>query len=146
MAERGRHGPPGLVAALRREARAERPEFSATLHERVLAATQRARPAPAMPPPAMRRAALLGCLATATLGAAIMFGVVVPWPAPEASVREVDVVLIDPAVGIERLPTPGEIGAGVLAEVTTMAAAAVGVPLQTDFFAYDALGSMPDDL
>lgn len=146
MAERGRQGPPGIVAALRREAREERPEFSAVLHERVLAATQRARPSPAVPPPARQRAIVLGGLGTATLAAAIVVGFMPRWPAPRAVVREVDVVVTDPAAGIERLPTPGEIVADVLAEVTTMAAAAVGVPPWTAYDAYDAAGFSPGDL
>lgn len=146
MAERGPQGSPGIVAALRREARAERPEFSAVLHERVMAAMQRVRPAPAVQPPARQRVIRRGGLATATLGTAILIGLMAPWTAFRAVVREVDVVLIDPADGIERLPTPGEIGAGVLAELTTMAAAAVGVPSWNTSAANDEVGFGPGDL
>jgi len=47
--------------------------------------------------------------------------------------------------GIERLPTPGEIGEGVLAEVTTLAAAAVGLPEFTGLAMLDPAAFAPAD-
>jgi hypothetical protein len=47
-----------------------------------------------------------------------------PRPAPPAALP----VAVDAEAGIERLPTPDEIGATVFAQITTFAALAVGVP------------------
>ena len=134
-----------LEARLRRESRAGRPAFSAALHDRVMAgvATDSARriteAAERLPP--ARPSASLGGIAVALAGVAVAIGGIGgwfsrgPWVVPEAAA-----VAVAEIPGIERLPTPGEIGEGVLAEVTMLAADAVGVPALRDFAGF---GSLP---
>lgn len=126
-----------LGTRLRREARARRPPFSSTLHERVCAAVA------AAPPGRLavarcgrpRVAGAAGGLAAVAAAAALVVG----WWRPDAEPRlaAVDAPPVTAVPGIERLPTPGEIGADVMAEVTSLAAAAVGVPSLDDLAAFD---------
>jgi hypothetical protein len=134
-----------LAAALRREARAERPPFAPALHEGVLA-TLAARsvaradrpaapaghePAVARPRRALPWSAATGGLAAAVACLAVAVVTVGPRPAPPAALP----VAADTEAGIERLPTPDEIGATVFAQISTFAALAVGVPELPDLTA-----------
>ena len=126
-----RGGPRGLAAALRAEARAERPTFSASLHGRVVAAVAvESRAAGAGRGRSARVPALIGVLAAAV---ACVVGVAWFRPAPRAGFT----AGVDATPGIERLPTLDEIGEGVVAEVTTLAAAAVGVAEWADLATFD---------
>lgn len=138
--DRSRRAGVRLAGALRREARAERPEFSPTLQHRVVAAVaaeRGARVAPVTPPVTGRRSMLLGGLATTAFGVMIAVALLAPRAAMPPVGGVADVGVSEPLQGIERLPTPGEIGAGVLAEVTTIAAMAVGVPEWSDLAGFD---------
>ena len=139
-------GDGGLAARLRRDAGATRPAFSVALHERVCAAVADTMPpAPARPPHRGRRlrwATLAGGLAAVACIAALVGG---GWRAPVAGPPPGAAWAATDGPGIERLPTPGEIGEGVLAEVTTLAAAAVGVPALTDLAAFDPAGLVAAD-
>lgn len=114
---------PGLsraAAALRHEARVERPAFSPMLHERVVA-----RIAP-QAPRTVRKASRLwtwgaaGVVAAGACAAIVMAprrtSPVDPAPAPDAAIA---------AQGIDVLPTPEDIRAGVLNEVLALAATGV---------------------
>lgn len=127
----------GLAARLRREARAERPAFSPSLHAGVVAAVARGSRRPSGRAAGRRRwsPAALACIAAAC--GALVLGV--PWPRPPAPPDAVPVAVVADVPGIDRLPTPGEIGDGVIAEVTTLAAAAVGLP------AWRALAALDPD-
>jgi len=137
-----------LAAALRREAQAERPPFSPAVHEGVLAAlaaraTERtvptAAPDAATPTAPRPRRPFPWSLATGGLAAAVACLAVAtvtmePRPASQpAAVPET----AGTEAGIERLPTPDEIGATVFAQVATFAALAVGVPELPDLTALD---------
>lgn len=145
-----RHGARGLAAALRREARAGRPAFSPALHDGVLAAVAATSRRRSTPPAGRHRpawsAATVGGLAAC---AAVAIAVVPlrlappPWGSTADVAREPAAVADGP--GIERLPTPAEIGEGVLAEVTTLAAAAVGLPEWTDLAVLDPVLPVPAD-
>jgi hypothetical protein len=134
-----------LSAELRREARAERPSFSPAVHADVLAAlAARAAKRDTRPPaptaavvdePAGSRqrfawAVVGGGLAAAAACLAIAVAAVRPRPAPPPTA-----VAAAGDTGIERLPTPEEIGASVFAQVTTFAALAVGIPELPDLAA-----------
>lgn len=139
--QRARRGEPGLVAMLRREARAGRPMFSGALHERVVAGIAAATPVPAAPAPVRsprghRRVPLGGLVVTGAVVVALVAAATGRRQAPPAATTA-DVALTAAAIGIERLPTPGEIGEGVLEEVTTLAAAAVGVAAWGDLAVID---------
>lgn len=128
-----------LSTRLRREARVERPQFSAAIHGRVLAALAAGPRRPQEPRtlrPA-RFAALLGGVAAAAACVAVAVGFVALGPPTRPGSGDADRVATESPPGIERLPTPGEIGAGVLAEMTSLAAAAVGVPEWTDLAGFD---------
>lgn len=131
----------GLSAALRQEARADRPAFSTALHERVCAAVaetpRRAvvRGAPRWPWPS--GAGLVGGMATVVAAALLMVGAMW-WPVTRPRSPAAATVADTDVPGIERFPTPGEIGEGVLAEVRDLAEAAVGVPGFADLAAFDA--------
>jgi hypothetical protein len=134
-----------LAAALRREARAERPAFAPAMHEGVLAAlAARSVPraagaaAPAGREPAVARprraspwSVATGGLAAAVACLAVAVVPVAPRPAPPAALP----VAADTEAGIERLPTPDEIGSTVFAQVATFAALAVGIPELPDLTA-----------
>jgi hypothetical protein len=133
-----------LAAALRREARAERPAFAPALHEGVLAALARSVPraagaaAPAGLEPAVARprraspwSVATGGLAAAVACLAVAVVPVAPRPAPPAALP----VAAEAEAGIERLPTPDEIGSTVFAQVATFAALAVGIPELPDLTA-----------
>lgn len=142
-----RHDWRDLTAALRREARDARPTFSPAVHEGVLAAlaaraaahdsraSAAAGEAPAAPRPRMAfpwRAATGGLAAVAAC-VAIAVVTVGPRGVPPATVPEAKVA----EAGIERLPTPDEIGATVFAQVATFAALAVGIPELPDLAALE---------
>lgn len=136
----------GLVAALRREARAERPPFSAALHDGVLAAVaveSARRPSRPAGRPARFRAAL-GGLAAAVACAVVAIGGFWRREAPRPG-NAAPVAAVADMPGIERLPTPAEIGAGVLAEVTTLAADAVGLRELTGLASLDPAMFGPAD-
>lgn len=134
-----------LAAALRREARAERPAFAPAMHEGVLAAlAARSVPraagaaAPAGREPAVARprraspwSVATGGLAAAVACLAVAVVPVAPRPAPPAALP----VAAEAEAGIERLPTPDEIGSTVFAQVATFAALAVGIPELPDLTA-----------
>lgn len=140
-----------LSARLRREARGSRPAFSPALHGRVVAAV--AAPAVAraasdppvavvVPPRRHGRAAGVLIMAACVAIALVVAGVRSQSRSLEGGV---DVAGVVGGPGIERLPTPGEIGEGVLAEVTTFAVAAVGVPAWNDLAAFDPASFVPGD-
>lgn len=146
MAERTRFETSGddwlgrLSAALRHEAQADRPAFSAALQERVLLAleTRRGRHVPdTIPVPirvqggrhVARPAAWAGAVGVLAAVAVMTVG---PRPEPPASVP-----MAVAAQGIEVLPTPEEIGTSVLTEMATLAAVAVGVPDLPDLATFD---------
>lgn len=139
MAERRRRGgaPPGLTAALARAARAERPVFSPALQERVCAAIVAGRRGGGARWPAPRpawRGPAVGSLAAAVVGG-LLLGVAWRWSIPQPAQPAAAIAATD-GPGIERLPTPGEIGADLLAEMTSLVAAAAGVPSWNDFAAF----------
>jgi hypothetical protein len=146
-----------LAAALRREARAERPAFAPAMHEGVLAALAArsvpraagaAAPAGLEPAVARPRRSFAGSVATGGLAAVVASLAVAvvtlgPRPAPPATVP----AAAEAEAGIERLPTPDEIGSTVFAQVATFAALAVGVPELPDLTALDpGLVATTDDL
>jgi hypothetical protein len=137
-----------LSASLRGEARDERPRFSRALHGGVLAALA-AKPIglhavepvrgvaagdepPASRPP--RRSAWAreaGGIAAVAACLVILVVTARPRPAPPVAAT------VTAGAGIERLPTPDEIGATVFAHVATFAALAVGVPELPELVAFD---------
>lgn len=143
MADRSRADSRRLAARLRREARRGRPAFSAALHERVVAALAPPGPAPAARRGVAWRPAAVGGLVAAAC-AALVGAASRPWQAPPAMPDAAAVAGVE-LPGIERLPTPAEIGAGVLAEVTTLAADAVGLPAWSDLAALDPTLIAPAD-
>ncbi|MFM8734580.1 MAG: hypothetical protein ACKOC8_05225 [Pirellulales bacterium] len=143
-----------LAARLRHEARSCRPGFSPALHGRVVAAMAapavvRAAndlPATAVAPPRRRRDRAAGLLITAAcVAVALLVAGVRPQPQQPSLENGVDVAGATGGTGIERLPTPAEIGEGVLAEVTTLAVAAMGVPAWNDLAAFDPASLVPGD-
>ncbi|MFM7035737.1 MAG: hypothetical protein ACKOYJ_11260 [Planctomycetia bacterium] len=143
-----------LAARLRHEARGCRPGFSPALHGRVVAAVAapavvRAAndlPATAVAPPLWRRQRAAGLLITAAcVAVALVVAGVRSQPQRPSLEDGVDLAGVAGGPGIERLPTPAEIGEGVLAEVTTLAVAAVGVPAWSDLAAFDPASFVPGD-
>lgn len=142
-----------LSAGLRREARGSRPDFSPALHGRVVAAVAAPAVARATSDPPVtvvetprrlgRAAGVL--IAAACVAVALIVAGVRPRPQSPSLERGVDVAALAGGPGIERLPTPAEIGEGVLAEVTTFAVAAVGVPAWNDIAAFDPASFVPAD-
>jgi len=144
-----------LAARLRREARGSRPDFSPALHGRVVAAVAAAAvhraakdpPVTVIVPPQRygRKAGVL--IGAACVAVAVLVAGVRPRPASSSASPEggVDVAALEGGPGIERLPTPAEIGEGVLAEVTTFAVAAVGVPAWNDLATFDPVSFVPGD-
>lgn len=139
MADRRRDLPPrpdpfpGLTTALRREARGERPEFSPTLHERVLESIV-VPPRPGRTRMPWRRAggpvpALVGVgLVVMVTGAVIT----------AAAVRgRIEPAVVAPAAGIEQFPLPEELGARVVEELAQLGAAAVGLPKLSEIVPFD---------
>lgn len=137
---RGSMGSRDLAARLRREARGRRPPFSSALHDRVRTAIAAST---LRPPIAGHRIRSRAVGAVGGLAAAVALACAWLWPAPQSPPTAGPTVAVLP--GIERLPTPGEIGAGVVAEVTTLAAAAVGVPSLEELAALDPVAFAPAD-
>lgn len=104
-----------LVARLRREAAAERPEFSPERHARLLA---RVVPGRFSTPRRFTLPAIAGGLAAAVV---VVLAVLVAWRAPERPAAD--------APGIERFPTLSELQEGMAASVT---AALVDLPPWVD--------------
>jgi len=144
----------GPAAALWREAIAERPPFSEELHDRLvrrLAASRPPRPVPrkvaAAPATLIRRMRIPLALSVAVMATTVAL---VGWngrdalPRPPAGLSAAgglpDVAPPEEPLGIDRLPTPGEIEEEVRESVTTLAASLLGVPEWTAVADFDAGG------
>ncbi|MCE9629691.1 MAG: hypothetical protein K8S94_03090 [Planctomycetia bacterium] len=116
--------------ALKQEAYRERPEFSPALHARILASVTDGT-APMVPIQPRRRFTAWMPAAIAAAAVLVGFGVssTVQWPADVAtnSVQPDEQELM-----IERIPTLSEIGESLLAETSSLAADAAGLPRWND--------------
>lgn len=133
----GSHAVPGLVVALRRAARRERPLHDDGLEQRILRAVGAV-------PAAGRGSRFRERRVVAGMGfaAAAAASVILCW-SPGLLGRLPSLPAVE-AVAFEELPLPDELGAQLLAETAAVAAEAVGLPRWNDLVTAGSFGAEED--